>query len=49
MVFLYYALPYYLAPQDTPFHFIDGMLYPNNGGFRGSVQVGTPWYFQIGY
>lgn len=48
MIFLSYAMPYYLQGID-PFQFIEGGLYPISGTFTGPTVSNIPWTAHIGF
>jgi hypothetical protein len=48
MVFISYAMPYYLADEGQPFHFINGALYPIRGAFDSPTPSNPVWTIHIG-
>lgn len=48
MIYLAAYLPYYLADEGHPFHFINGALVPILGNFSGVTPTAAVWYISIG-
>jgi len=48
MIFLSVAMPYFLADEGHPFHFINGVLYPVLGAFDDPTPSNPVWSIHIG-
>lgn len=48
MIFLAEYMPYELADENQPFHFIDGRLVPIIGDFQGGSVQETNWIIYLG-
>jgi hypothetical protein len=48
MVFLADYMPYFLADESQPFHFVNGALVPIKGNFTDATPTEAVWYFYLG-
>lgn len=48
MIFLSEFMPYELADEDQPFHFVNGQLVPIKGNFTEATPEAATWFFYLG-
>lgn len=48
MIFLARFIPYELADESQPFHFIEGQLVPIKGNFTEATPEEPVWFIYIG-